>query len=171
MLVFAKAAYDAGRISASAMRNMVWGGRLCCLAGWLRWCVTLPTGFARLYGRFSISASALPPFWRRWRKQFGSSAAIGLIGIFAAIYHPVGIAMLIHNQRMVPAGCQRGFGNMGVAAAPLLIGILLTMGDWRLCFVVFSLFCIAGVAFVMALDGDAPSPSRSAKTAAAAATN
>ena len=92
------------------------------------------------------------------------SAAICLIGIFAAIYHPVGIAMLIQSNQRI--GFRLGvnvFGNMGVAAAPLLIGVLLTMGDWRLCFAVSGLFCIAyGVAFVMALDGDAPSSSRSA---------
>ena len=72
------------------------------------------------------------------------AAAIALIGVFAAIYHPVGIAMLIKSNRAIGfrLGINGVFGNMGVAAAPLVIGVLLTVGDWRLCFVASGIFCI-----------------------------
>ena len=47
------------------------------------------------------------------------------------------------------------FGNMGVAAAPLITGMLLTYGDWRLCFTIPGVFCLAyGVVFAQLKDGD-----------------
>ena len=170
MLVFAKAAYDAGRYFGLGYEEiMVYGvGGFVLFGGMAPVAAHLADRFSRSalmvifhfgIGLAAILAAMAQSIWHL-------SAAIGLIGIFAAIYHPVGIAMLIQsNQRIgFRLGVNGVFGNMGVAAAPLLIGVLLTVGDWRLCFAVSGLFCIAyGVAFVMALDGDAPSPSRSAK--------
>ena len=41
---------------------------------------------------------------------------------------------------------------MGVVL-PLIAGILLTFGDWRLCFIMPGLFClIYGIAFIIALE-------------------
>jgi MFS family permease len=91
------------------------------------------------------------------------SAAIGLIGVFASIYHPVGIAMLIKSNRRIGfrLGINGVFGNMGVAAAPLIAGILLTMGDWRLCFILPGLFClIYGFAFITALEEEYQQPTQ-----------
>ena len=50
---------------------------------------------------------------------------------FASIYHPVGIAMLIKTNKNIGfrLGINGVFGNMGVAAAPLITGLLLTVGD------------------------------------------
>ena len=47
-------------------------------------------------------------------------AAIGLIGVFAAIYHPVGIAMLIKSNRSIGfrLGINGVFGNMGGGGGP-----------------------------------------------------
>ena len=94
-------------------------------------------------------------------------AAIGLIGVFAAIYHPVGIAMLIKSNRAIGfrLGINGVFGNMGVAAAPLVIGVLLTFCDWRLCFAASGLFCIAyGMVFMLRLVEDsAPAAKKAAK--------
>ena len=52
------------------------------------------------------------------------AASIAFIGVFAAIYHPVGIAMLIKNNHKIGfrLGVNGVFGNMGVAAAPLITG-------------------------------------------------
>ena len=170
MLVFAKAAYDAGRYFGLGYEEiMVYGvGGFVLFGGMAPVAAHLADRFSRsalmVIFHFGIGLAAILAAMAQSIWQL--SAAIGLIGIFAAIYHPVGIAMLIQsNQRIgFRLGVNGVFGNLGVAAAPLLIGILLTMGDWRLCFAVSGLFCIAyGVAFVMALDGDAPSPSRSAK--------
>ena len=82
--------------------------------------------------------------------------ALGVIGIFAAIYHPVGIAMLVKSNKLIGLrlGVNGVFGNFGVAAAPLITGLLLTIGDWQLCFIIPGLFCIAyGVAFARASKG------------------
>jgi MFS family permease len=44
------------------------------------------------------------------------------------------------------------FGNMGVAAAPLITGSILFYGNWRLCFLLPGIFCILyGLKFLYAL--------------------
>ncbi len=65
--------------------------------------------------------------------------ALGLlaIGVFAAIYHPVGLAMVIEGRDRtgVPLAVNGVFGNLGVAAAALLTGWLIDTGGWRSAFV------------------------------------
>ena len=53
--------------------------------------------------------------------------SIGVIGFFAAIFHPVGIAMLIRDSNKVGIrlGVNGVWGNMGVAAAPVLTGFII----------------------------------------------
>ena len=60
------------------------------------------------------------------------------IGLFAAIYHPVGIAMVIQGRRKtgIAIAVNGVFGNLGVAAAALLTGYLIDTGGWRNAFVV-----------------------------------
>lgn len=61
-----------------------------------------------------------------------------LVGVFAAIYHPVGIAMVVHGLKKtgVPLAINGIFGNMGVASAALLTGFLVDTSGWRSAFVV-----------------------------------
>ena len=65
--------------------------------------------------------------------------ALGLfaIGVFAAIYHPVGLAMVVHGRKKtgIPLAINGVFGNLGVAAAALLTGYLIDTGGWRNAFV------------------------------------
>jgi len=63
------------------------------------------------------------------------------IGIFAAIYHPVGLAMVVEGRVKtgVPLAINGIFGNMGVASAALLTGFLVDTTGWR------SAFSISGV--------------------------
>ena len=65
--------------------------------------------------------------------------ALGLfaIGVFAAIYHPVGLAMVVHGRKKtgIPLAVNGVFGNLGVAAAALLTGWLIDTGSWRSAFV------------------------------------
>ena len=65
--------------------------------------------------------------------------ALGLlaIGAFASIYHPVGLAMVVHGRRKtgVPLAVNGVFGNLGVAAAALLTGYLMDTGGWRIAFI------------------------------------
>ena len=171
MLIFAKAAYDAGRHFGMSYDDIIVYG----VAGFVLFGGMAPVA-AQLADRFSRSllmvifhfgiggAAILAGFTQTvWQL----AAAIGLIGIFAAIYHPVGIAMLIKSNRRIGfrLGINGVFGNMGVAAAPLIAGILLTMGDWRLCFILPGLFCLGyGVAFIAALGEDGTPRVAAAKT-------
>lgn len=63
-------------------------------------------------------------------------AGLFLIGLFAAIYHPVGIAMVVHGrQKTGMALAINGiFGNMGVACAALFTGLLIDLSGWRMAF-------------------------------------
>ena len=65
--------------------------------------------------------------------------ALGLlaIGLFAAIYHPVGLAMVVHGRQKtgVPLAINGVFGNLGVAVAALLTGWLIDTAGWRSAFV------------------------------------
>jgi len=64
--------------------------------------------------------------------------AIGLtiVGIFAAIYHPVGLAMVVEGRIKtgIPLAINGISGNMGVASAALLTGFLIDSGSWRAAF-------------------------------------
>jgi MFS family permease len=66
-------------------------------------------------------------------------AGLFLIGIFAAIYHPVGITMVV-EARPVKTGVALGingvWGNMGVASAAIIAGTLIDVSGWRAAFVV-----------------------------------
>ncbi len=63
--------------------------------------------------------------------------ALFIMGVFAAIYHPVGIAMVIQGRRRtgIPIAINGVFGNLGVAAAALVTGYLIDTGGWRNAFV------------------------------------
>nr|ADI16300.1 permeases of the major facilitator superfamily [uncultured bacterium HF0070_11A08] len=171
MLIFAKAAYDAGRHFGMSYDEIIVYG----VAGFVLFGGMAPVA-AQLADKFSRSllmvtfhfgiggAAILAAFTQTvWQL----AVAIGLIGTFAAIYHPVGIAMLIKSNRCIGfrLGINGVFGNMGVAAAPLIAGFLLTMGDWRLCFILPGLFCLGyGVAFIAALREDGTPRVAAAKT-------
>lgn len=77
---------------------------------------------------------------------------IGLffIGIFAAIYHPVGLAIV--TQRWKNTGMRLAvngvWGNLGVASAALITGYFIDHGGWRSAFVIPGLVSIAiGIAY------------------------
>jgi MFS family permease len=82
---------------------------------------------------------------------------LSLIGIFAAIYHPVGIAMLLSKNKNngIRIGINGVFGNMGVAAAPIITGFILFYGNWRMCFLIPGVFCIIyGLNFLYTLQSE-----------------
>lgn len=64
--------------------------------------------------------------------------AIGLfvIGMFAAIYHPVGLAMIARGGKTMgmDIAVNGVWGNMGVACAALLTGFLIDQTGWRTAF-------------------------------------
>ena len=86
--------------------------------------------------------------------------SLGVLGFFAAIYHPVGIAMLIKRPGKVGLriGVNGVWGNMGVAVAPILTGLLIAYSDWRLAFIVPAILCLTfGISQIFAFkESDDP---------------
>ena len=79
---------------------------------------------------------------------------IGLlfIGIFAAIYHPVGIAMVVNGREKtgIPLAINGIFGNMGIAAAAFMTGLMIDIDGWRAAFVLPGLISISfGFAYII----------------------
>lgn len=114
-------------------------------------------------GFFAFGAFALPAGWLadRWSRDgmmciffFGIGVVsiltsfaqtplqigIGLfsIGMFAAIYHPVGLAIVTMKWRNtgMRIAANGVWGNLGVASAALITGYLIDNGGWRMAFVV-----------------------------------
>ena len=102
--------------------------------------------------------------------------AFGLaaIGVFAAIYHPVGLAMVVHGREKtgVALAINGIFGNLGVASAALITGHLIDRAGWRSAFVLPGLISvligIAYVAFVFGKRKAAAGPSSAARPTAGA---
>jgi MFS family permease len=124
------------------------------------------------FGAFAIPAGWLADHWSRYRVMavffFGIGGALfltgfarepwqiavglTLVGAFAAIYHPVGIAMLVASpEKMGRAlGWNGLWGNLGLAFAALLTGALVDAAGWRAAFFVPGVICaLAGVAFLV----------------------
>lgn len=79
--------------------------------------------------------------------------AIGLffIGLFASIYHPVGVAWLIRNakRRGEALGVNGIFGAAGVGGAAIVAGALTDIAGWRFAFLVPGALCfLSGLAFL-----------------------
>ena len=79
------------------------------------------------------------------------AAGLFAVGLFAAIYHPVGLAMVVHGREKtgVPLAINGVFGNLGVASAALITGFLIDTTGWRSAFVVPGAISVAtGLAYV-----------------------
>ncbi len=65
------------------------------------------------------------------------SIALLAIGVFASIYHPVGISLVVQGRKTtgIPLAVNGVFGNMGVACAALITGFLIDNSGWRSAFV------------------------------------
>jgi MFS family permease len=80
-----------------------------------------------------------------------------LIGLFAAIYHPVGIAMLVKGQANVGRvlGVNGVWGNLGIAFAALSAGALAHAFGWRSAFIVPGVAAmLIGAAFLLLVRDD-----------------
>jgi MFS family permease len=121
------------------------------------------------FGAFAVPAGWLADHWSRYKMMavffFGIGVSLfltgfattpwqiglglTLVGMFAAIYHPVGIAMLVAApERMGRAlGWNGLWGNLGLAAAALVAGALMDLWGWR------AAFFVPGIAAVLAGAG------------------
>jgi MFS family permease len=91
------------------------------------------------------------------------AAALTLLGTFAAIYHPVGIPMLVQNVPNPGAviGLNGLVGNLGIAVAALVTGFLVKWIGWRAAFVVPGIIAIAcGIVFAVMCPKESESPSK-----------
>ena len=131
------------------------------------------------FGAFALPAGWLADHWSRYRMMlvffFGVGASLlltgfatspwqigaglTLVGVFAAIYHPVGIAMLVAAPTKLGAalGWNGLYGNLGLAAAALISGALMDLLGWRAAFFVPGAICIAaGIGFLAMVPDPGP---------------
>ena len=131
------------------------------------------------FGAFALPAGWLADHWSRYKMMVVFFLGIGaslfltgfaqtswqigvglfITGMFAAIYHPVGIAMLVAApEKMGRAlGWNGLWGNLGLAAAALISGALMDWLGWRAAFFVPGAIAMAvGVAFVMLVPDPGP---------------
>jgi MFS family permease len=131
------------------------------------------------FGAFALPAGWLADHWSRYKMMavffFGVGVSLivtgfaqspwqiglglTLTGVFAAIYHPVGIAMLVAAPTKLGAalGWNGLYGNLGLAAAAIISGALMDFFGWRVAFFVPGALCVAGGAAFLALVPD-PGP-------------
>jgi MFS family permease len=131
------------------------------------------------FGAFALPAGWLADHWSRYKMMavffFGIGASmvltglaqtpwqigvgLTLIGVFAAIYHPVGIAMLVAAPENMgrTLGWNGLWGNLGLAAAALVAGAFMDLFGWRAAFFVPGIFCVlAGVVFLRVVPDPGP---------------
>ncbi len=173
MLIFAKAAFSAGLdfglARDGAYAEMIpYGVPALVLFGA---CAPIAAHMADKWNRngmiavffIGIGLASIATSFATSPLQIGVGLAV--LGVFAAIYHPIGIAMVVEGGGNVGwrLGANGVWGNMGVAAAPLITGIVLADYDWRLAFVlpgILSIFIGLGfIAFVRAGRMRPPEPS------------
>ena len=79
-------------------------------------------------------------------------AGLAGIGMFAAIYHPVGIPWLVRNTNIARGkalGLNGVFGAAGSALAGLVAGSLIEVFSWRAAFIIPGIVCaLTGVALL-----------------------
>jgi MFS family permease len=112
---------------------------------------TLPAGWLgdhidrrKLITIFFLGCGASSIFTGLATGAFSIAAGLAFLGAFAAIYHPVGMALVIElAERPGRALAINGvFGNMGLAGAALVTGLLTARFGWRSAFIVPGVIAI-----------------------------
>jgi MFS family permease len=134
---------------------------------------SLPAGrLGDLWGRrammvvffLGLGASGLLVALTRSPRQL--AAALTLLGVFASIYHPVGIPMLVQGAARpgFTIGVNGLAGNLGIAIAAGLTGFLVERFGWRAAFVVPALVALTcGVLFAALAPREEVAPARRPK--------
>ena len=153
--------------------------------GYTRWEDLMPytAGAFFMFGLGSVPAGRLGDLWGRRRMMLvffhgmGLSAiavalttnawqmalALTVLGAFSAIYHPVGIPMLVQHSATPgrAIGINGLVGNLGIAAAALTTGFLVQHFGWRAAFFVPGVVSIAlGLLFARVAPTEAAAPAR-----------
>ncbi len=151
--------------------------------GYTNWTDLMPYGVGAffLFGIGSLPAGRLGDLWGRrvmmiiffagmgaaailtalTQNAWQLAAALSLLGAFAAIYHPVGIPMLVQNAPNPGEiiGINGLAGNLGIAVAAVVTGFLVKWFGWRVAFVVPGVLAIGcGILFAVLcpLETEAP---------------
>lgn len=85
------------------------------------------------------------------KTPFGMGVWLGLLGVCAAIYHPVGLAWLtgVGNRTGRALAINGVFGNLGLAGATAITGVLAHVLGWQAAFAVpGALSCAIGLVMV-----------------------
>jgi MFS family permease len=110
----------------------------------------------------SLVAAALAP------NMIWLAVALFSLGIFAAIYHPIGIPKLISHARDRGRDLAKNgvFGNLGVACAPGATAAIAVAFGWRAAFAVPAIACaIAGLAYLWMTTEEGDKAADRARTA------
>src|SRR5262245_8559334 len=105
------------------------------------------------------------------RTPFEIGLGLFVIGVFAAIYHPVGLAIVVAKlqntgMRIAVNGV---WGNLGVASAALITGYFIDHGGWRIAFIVPGVISIlVGIAYIALMRREILEPAHKVKAKAAA---
>lgn len=159
--------------------------------GFSRWEDLMPyaTGAFFAFGLGSLPAGRLGDTWGRRPMMltffFGLGAslllvafatgpwqiaiALTIMGVFSAIYHPVGIPMLLRDAKLPgrTIGINGLAGNLGIALAALITGVLVKYFGWRVAFVFPALVSIGcGFLFVRVSPPEGEPPTRRKLTSA-----
>ena len=131
---------------------------------------SLPAGrYGDLWGRrammlvfyFGMGVSLLLVSLTQTPMQMG--IALTVMGAFSAIYHPVGIPMLLQNAPKAGAviGVNGLAGNLGIAFAALLTGYLVKHAGWRAAFIVPGILSLlVGVLFAIKVPQETTAPGK-----------
>lgn len=107
-----------------------------------------------------IGASSILTALAQTPLQIG--AALLTMGVFAAIYHPVGLPLVIEGREKtgMPIAVNGVWGNLGVASAALITGFMIDNAGWRSAFVWPGIFSIGiGLAYLWLIARD-PGPAQ-----------
>jgi MFS family permease len=110
----------------------------------------------------SLVAAALAP------NMIWLAVALFSLGIFAAIYHPIGIPKLISHARDRGRDLAKNgvFGNLGVACAPGVTAAIAVALGWRAAFALPAIACaIAGLAYLSMTTEEGDKAADRARTA------
>lgn len=110
---------------------------------------------------FGIGLSSLAVAFTQSPLQM--ALALTVLGVFSAIYHPVGIPMLLQKAQRpgITIGVNGLAGNLGIALAALSTGFLVKYFGWRMAFVVPGVVSIAaGWLFALTAPREESAPAR-----------
>jgi MFS family permease len=135
---------------------------------------SLPAGrLGDLWGRrsmmivffFGIAGSAF--LTAATQSAWQMAISLTIMGCFAAVYHPVGIPMLVQHAKRpgLTIGINGLAGNMGIALAALLTGFLVKYFGWRMAFVVpGAMALVGGFAFMWIAPRETVAPAKRPRT-------